>query len=140
VTRFLLDTNTISYIARNRSAAARARLEAAQEDGPVYLSAISEGEVLFGLARRPDAHQVAYFMHAALAGLNILPWNSIAAAAYSRLRSKNESEGIVLGPLDTLIAAHAIAEECVLVTSDKAFSRLIAGPKTVNWADDLRPN
>ena len=140
MTRFLLDTNTISYIARNRSPAARARLETAQENGPVYLSAISEGEVLYGLARRPAARQVAYFMHAALAGLHILPWNSVAAAAYSRLRSENETDGIVLGPLDMLIAAHAAAEKCILVTSDKAFSRLLAGPKTINWADDIRAN
>lgn len=140
VTRFLLDTNTISYIVRNRSAAARTRLEVAQDAGPVCLSAISEGEILFGLARRPEAHQIAYFIHAALAALNILPWNSGAAAAYGRLRAENEKAGVVIGGLDLLIAAHALAEDCVLITSDKAFSRLAGGPKTINWADDIQPN
>lgn len=137
---FMLDTNTISYIARNRSAAARARLEDAQDVSPVYVSAITEGEILYGLAKRPLAHQVAHFMHAALAGLKILPLGSEAAAEYGRLRARNESLGIAVGGLDMLIAAHAIAENAVLVTSDGAISKLRGGPQTVNWADDLRPN
>jgi tRNA(fMet)-specific endonuclease VapC len=140
VKRFMLDTNTISYIARNRSPAARVRLEETQDIAPVYLSAITEGEILYGLAKRPEAHQVAHFMHAALAGLKVLPWNSEAAAAYGILRARNEALGIAVGGMDMLIAAHAIAEGAVLVTNDSAIARLAGGPETVNWADDLRPN
>jgi tRNA(fMet)-specific endonuclease VapC len=140
VTRFLLDTNTISHIARNRSPSARKRLESYQDAGPVYLSVISEGEILYGLAKRPDAHQVAHFMHATLAGLRTLPWTSEAAIAYGLLRARNEALGISLGALDMLIAAHALAEDAVLVTGDAAFARLIGGPRTENWADDIRPN
>jgi len=136
----MLDTNTVSYIARNRSPAARVRLEEAQDISPVYVSAITEGEILYGLAKRPAAHQVAHYMHAALAGLKVLPWNSEAALIYGSLRAKNESLGIAIGGLDMLIAAHAIAEGAVLVTNDGAISRLAGGPDTVNWADDLRPN
>ncbi len=140
MTRFLLDTNTISYIARNQSAAARVRLQRAQDISPVYVSAITEGEILYGLAKRPAAHQVAYFMHAALAGLKVLPWDSNAADAYGVLRARNESLGISVGGLDMLIAAHAVAEHTVLVTNDGAFARLIGGPEIKNWADDLKPN
>jgi tRNA(fMet)-specific endonuclease VapC len=136
----MLDTNTVSYIVRNRSPAARMRLEDAQDISPVYVSAITEGEILFGLAKRPAAHQVAHFMHAALAGLKVLPWNSQAAAAYGKLRARNESLGIAVGSLDMLIAAHAVAEDAVLVTNDGAIAKLEGGPVTVNWADDLRPN
>ncbi len=136
----MLDTNTISYIARNRSAAARVRLEEAQELAEVYLSVISEGEILYGLAKRPEAHQVAHFMHAALVGLKVLPWDSEVSAVYGQLRARNERLGIAIGSLDMLIAAHAIALDAVLVTSDGAFSKLAGGPVTVNWTDDLRPN
>jgi tRNA(fMet)-specific endonuclease VapC len=140
VKKFMLDTNMISYIARNRSVSARIHLEDAQDISPVYVSAITEGEVLFGLAKRPDAHQVAHFMYAALAGLKVLPWDSNAAAAYGRLRARNESAGITVGGLDMLIAAHAVAENAILVTNDKAIAKLAGGPPTANWADDLRPN
>ena len=136
----MLDTNTISYIARHRSATARVRLENAQDAGPVFLSAISEAEVLYGLAKRPAAHQVAHYMHAALAGLKVLPWTSEAASAYGLLRARNELLGIAVGSLDLLIAAHALAEGAVLVTSDTAIAKLAGGPKTVDWATDLRWN
>jgi len=39
-----------------------------------------------------------------------------------------------------LIASHAISQNAVLVTSDAAIAKLAGGPKTVNWANDLRPN
>jgi len=136
----MLDTNTVSYIARNRSTAARKRLKDRQELGPVDVSVITEGEILFGLAKRPDAHQVAYFMHATLAGLRKLPWTSEVALAYGALRAQNESRGINVGSLDMLIAAHALSADAVLVTSDEAIGRLVGGPQTVNWADDLRLN
>jgi tRNA(fMet)-specific endonuclease VapC len=79
-------------------------------------------------------------MHAALAGLKVLPWTSEAAHAYGVLRASNEVLGISVGSLDMLIAAHAIAEGAVLVTNDGALSKLVGGPPTVNWADDIRPN
>ena len=133
----MLDTNTLSYIVRNRSVAARAHLEAAQEIAPVYVSVVTEGEVWYGLAKRPAAHQVAYFMQAALAGLNVLPWTSQEAAVYGMLRADNERAGIAVGGLDMLIAAHALAVNAVLVTSDAAIARLVGGLVTVNWADDV---
>jgi tRNA(fMet)-specific endonuclease VapC len=140
VSGLLLDTNTISYIARNRSPAARSRLERYQDVGPIFLSAISEGEILYGLAKRPDAHRVAHFMHATLSGLRILPWSSEAATAYGILRARNEALGISIGALDMLIAAHALAAGAVLVTNDTAFTLLAGGPKIENWATDIRPN
>ena len=138
--RVMLDTNTVSYIARNRSASARKRLKDTQESSAVHVSVITEGEILFGLAKRPDAHQVAYFMHATLAGLRKLPWTSEVALVYGALRARNESLGMNVGSLDILIAAHASAVGAVLVTSDGAIGRLVGGPETVNWADDLRLN
>ena len=116
------------------------RLESYQDTGPVYLSAISEGEILYGLAKRPEAHQVAYFMHATLAGLLTLAWTSQAAIAYGVLRAANEAQGVSIGALDMLIAAHALAEDAILVTGDGAFARLHGGPNIENWADDIRLN
>jgi tRNA(fMet)-specific endonuclease VapC len=136
----MLDTNMISYIARGRSPEARLRLQEAQEEARVYVSAITEGEILYGLAKRPAATQVAYFMHATLAGLKVLEWSSEAAAAYGHLRAENERQGLIVGTLDMLIAAHALAEDAVLVTNDGALSRLAGGPATINWASDMKPN
>jgi tRNA(fMet)-specific endonuclease VapC len=136
----MLDTNTISYIARNRSPEARRRFKVAERQAPVYVSAISEAEVRCGLAKRPQARLASETMGEILDQLTILPWNSSVAAVYGLLRARNEALGIAVGGLDMLIAAHALAEDAVLVTSDGAIAKLAGGPATVNWAVDLRWN
>lgn len=136
----MLDTNTISYIARNRSSEARKRFKEAERQSPVYVSVISDAEILYGLAKRPEARLVSQTMQEILEQLTILPWTSEAAAGYGLLRARNEARGISIGSLDMLIAAHALAEDAMLVTSDSALSKLAGGPVTVNWADDVRPN
>jgi tRNA(fMet)-specific endonuclease VapC len=140
VNHFLLDTNTISYIARNRSPNARKRFKEAETIAPVYISVISEAEALYGFAKRPEALQASHAMREILAQLTILPWTSEAANAYGILRARNEVRGVSLGGLDMLIAAHALAADAILVTSDAAFARLSGGPATVNWADDVKAN
>jgi predicted nucleic acid-binding protein len=47
---------------------------------------------------------------------------------------------LAAGSLDLLIAAHALAAQATLITSDAALAKLAGGPATVNWATDLRPN
>jgi tRNA(fMet)-specific endonuclease VapC len=136
----MLDTNTVSYIARNRSPEARRRFKEAERDSPVYVSAITEAEIRYGLAKRPQARAVSETMQEILQQLTILPWTSEEACAYGLLRARNESLGIAVGGLDMLIAAHAIAVGAVLVTNDGALSKLAGGPVTENWADDIRPN
>ena len=136
----MMDTNTVSYIARNRSPRARALFKEAERQSPVCLSVITEAEILFGLAKRPDAHQAEHSMRVTLEGLIVLPWTSDAAAVYAKLRALNEKLGIAVGALDMLIAAHALSENATLVTNDVALTKLAGGPATVNWADDIRPN
>jgi len=140
VTRFMLDTNTISYIARNRSPEARRRFKEAEYQSPVYVSAISEAEVRYGLAKRPQARLASETMQEILEQLTILPWTSNEAYAYGLLRARNERLGIAVGALDMLIASHAVSQNAVLVTSDAAIAKLSGGPKTINWANDLRTN
>jgi len=94
----MLDTNTVSYIARNRSPQARRRFKEAERDAPVYVSAITEAEVRYGLAKRPEAHAVSETMQEILEALTILPWTSEEANAYGLLRARNERLGLASGP------------------------------------------
>jgi tRNA(fMet)-specific endonuclease VapC len=61
-----------------------------------------------------------------------MPWDSAAADAYGRLRAALEAAGTPMGNLDTMIAAHALAEGCVVVTRDKAFGR-VPGLLVEDW-------
>jgi len=134
---YLLDTNTVSYIAKGNSPAARARLAALGVDETVCISSITEAELRYGLARRPAAQALRASVERLLLKLNILPWGSKEAAAYGTLRAKLELAGITLSQLDLQIAANAIAVGAVLVTNDKAFKHVADLGETVNWATDV---
>lgn len=137
MTTYLVDTNTVSYVAKGRSPAARARLEALDEDDRVCISAITEAELRYGLARRPGART----LHSSIAGLlfkfQVLPWGSRESAAYGDLRARLESAGETLSELDMLIAAQTIAAGAVLVTSDRALARVRGLRAVENWATDV---
>jgi tRNA(fMet)-specific endonuclease VapC len=136
-TLYMLDTNMVSYIAKGHSQAARARMLNLAKDEIVCLSAITEAEIRFGLAKRPEAVALRERMEWFLAAIKILPWGSEEAKAYGALRAKMESAGKTLENMDLLIAAHALAQGAVLVTNDKAFAQVNDLQATVNWATDL---
>ncbi len=134
---FMLDTNTVSYILKGISPAARARLTNLGAEDLVCISAITEAELWFGLDRIGGGERRRNALRTFLARLQVLPWARQEAAAYGIFRSKQEALGRPLGPLDTLIAAHAIAVNAVLVSSDHAFQSAAGLPGIEVWATDL---
>jgi tRNA(fMet)-specific endonuclease VapC len=133
----MLDTNLVSYIAKGHSKAARTRMLNLEKDEVVCLSAITEAEIRFGLAKRPEAVALRERMEWFLAAIKILSWGSEEAKAYGALRASLESSGKTLENMDMQIAAHAIALGATLVTNDKAFAHVDNLHATANWATDL---
>ena len=134
---YLLDTNMVSYIVRGRSSAARTRLLGLKDDEIACISAVTEAEIQYGLAKRPHATALKLLMDGFLASIRILPWGRDEAQAYGVLRAKLETHGITLGNMDMMIAAHAVTTGAVLVTNDKAFGKVNELHATENWAVDL---
>ncbi|MGB9466002.1 MAG: type II toxin-antitoxin system VapC family toxin [Candidatus Acidiferrum sp.] len=120
--RYLLDTNAASYAINKKSTAVDRHL-ARVAMAELGISAVTEGELRFGAARSGSAG-----LHATveqfLLGVSIFAWDSEAAKEYGRLRSALEREGRVMGSLDMMIAAHAMALGLILVTGDRAFGRI----------------
>jgi tRNA(fMet)-specific endonuclease VapC len=135
---YMLDTNMVSYIAKGRSKAARIRMLNMERDEAVCLSVITEAEVRYGLAKRPEATALHERMEWFLAAVKVLPWGRDEARAYGALRAKLESSGKTLENMDMQIAAHAIATGAVLVTNDKAFANVDDFQGIVDWATDLK--
>jgi tRNA(fMet)-specific endonuclease VapC len=135
---YLLDTNTVSYLAIDRSPSARHMLDRTIRGNQIAISAITEGEVLFGLAKNPGAKaaRLRASVDLLFPRLTVLPWGSGAARAYGPLRAELSAIGKPLSTMDTLIAAHALSVNATLVTHDAAF-RQIKGLRTVDWATDL---
>ena len=134
---FLLDTNMVSYIVKGRSPAATARLLALGDDEVATISAITVAEIRYGLARKPEATTLKALMEGFLASLRVLSWGPDAAEAYGRVKARLEKDGVSLGNMDMMIAAHAIVTGATLVTNDKDFARINELTATVNWTTDL---
>jgi len=129
--RYLLDTNTVSYIIKGNRLRVRERLlKVAMAE--VGISVITEAELLFGLARRPDATHLKIVIDEFLLRVEILPWASEAARQYASIRAMLEASGQPMGNLDLMIAAQALASGTILVTSDAVFRR-VKGLKIEDW-------
>ena len=132
--RYLLDTNTASYIIKGNIPRVRERLLKVPM-AQVAISAVTEAELRFGVARRPEAAQLKIAVGEFLLRVESLSWDSEAAQQYASVRAALERAGEPLGNLDMMIAAHALAAQAVLVTSDRAFRRV----KHLNTEDWTKP-
>lgn len=120
---YLLDTNTVSYIIKGNIPRVRERLVKTPM-AQIAISVITEAELRFGLARRPEATRLKLVVEEFLLRVTVLPWDSEAARHYAHVRAALENIGTGMGNLDTMIAAHAIATGAVLVTNDRVFGRV----------------
>ncbi len=120
--RYMLDTNTVSHIIKAHPQVIQ-RLVALPIPS-LCISAITEGELRFGLAKRPEARRLHQAVHELLMRVDVLPWDRKTAETYGRIRAQLEQQGIILAALDLLIATHALHASAVLVTSGRAFFQL----------------
>jgi len=128
--KYMLDTNVVSYALRQYPVV----LEKLKQlpVSALFISSITEGELQFGLARKPNAKVLHDMVKEFLKYVEVLPWNSETAKTYGTMRAHLTNIGKLLSPLDMLIAAHAISVDAVLLTSDSAFNN-IAELKIENW-------
>lgn len=121
--RYLLDTNMASYVIKGNVPRVRERLVKVPMS-EVGISVITEAELRFGVARKPEAVRLRLAVDEFLLRIEILPWDSKAAQDYATLRSALEDSGEPMGNLDMMIAAQALASGTVLVTHDRVFHRV----------------
>ena len=116
---YLLDTNTVSYLIKRHPQVTQHLLAVPMHS--VCISAITAGELAFGLAKRPEAVALKAAVNEFLRRVEVLPWDAAVAQTYGALRAQMQSKGTPLAALDMQIAAHAVHVNATLVTSDHAF-------------------
>ncbi len=132
--RWLLDTNICIYIIRQKPLQVISRLQSLNISD-AGISTITLSELDYGVAKsaRPAKNRAALTLF--LAPLTILAYDDGAAQHYGEIRAHLERQGTPIGPLDTLIAAHALALRCTLVTNNvREFSR-VPNLQIENWLD-----
>jgi tRNA(fMet)-specific endonuclease VapC len=128
---YLLDTNTVSYVIKGNIPRVQVRL-AKVPPARIAISVVTEAELRFGVASRPEARHLRIAVEEFLLRVSILSWDSLSAQHYADLRASLERAGTPIGNLDLMIAAQAIAVDAVLVTNDSALKG-IKRLKTEDW-------
>ncbi len=132
--RQTLDTNICSYILRRHPASMIERF-ANLDRSQVWLSAMVAAELRFGAAKLASSRFSAA-VEGWLAGFEVRSWPVDASLHYANIRAALERTGQVIGGMDLLIAAHALAEDSVLVTHNAREFLRVPGLSVQEWALD----
>ncbi len=129
----MLDTNTVSHLVKQHPIVTRRVVDVPMAS--LCMSAITAGELFYGLAMRPEAVRLQATMTELIWRVDVLQWDIVSAERYGIVRATMDRTGRSLGSLDLLIAAHALDVGAVLVTNDRAFSQ-VAELQTEDWTID----
>lgn len=131
---FLLDTNICVYVIRGRRQEVLTRF-AQHALADLMVSSVTAAELYFGIEKSDYREDNLAVLDNFLAPLVMAPFDGAASKVYGRIRVDLERRGLPIGPLDTLIAAHALSLDAVLVTNNvREFAR-VPGLRLENWAD-----
>ena len=131
---FLIDSSTCVSILRRRLPRALERVR----EGPIDelgISSISAAELYHGAARSAEREHEIRKIQNLLTLIHPLEFGSDAAISYGFVRTVLEQKGQLIGPLDMLIAAHAVAEGATLVTHNTREFRRVPGLVVEDWLD-----
>ena len=122
--KYMLDTNICIFIIRNKpETVIRKFME--YDAGDICISAITYAELVHGVEKSAAREKNRIALTVFLSEIQIIPFDDAAAQAYGVVKAELQRRGTPIGPLDTLIAAHAKALKVVLVTNNtREFSRV----------------
>ena len=134
MTAWMLDTNIASHVIKgDRPEIIKRLVSLPMED--IVISSVTEGELLYGLAKRGYPKALSERVRQFLLRVDVLPWDHDVTRTYGDLRAACEAKGVTLAPLDMMIAAHAVATDATLVTRDKAFARVPESLRIDDWTE-----
>ena len=129
--KYLLDTDICIYLIneRPRKVLARFRRHAV---GDIGVSTVTVSELAWGVAKTGSARNRAA-LDAFLLPIEIAAYDLAAALRYGEVRAELARRGRPIGPLDTMIAAHALSLGATLVTNNlREFGR-VPDMAVENW-------
>ncbi|WP_192821745.1 type II toxin-antitoxin system VapC family toxin [Rufibacter sp. LB8] len=130
---YLLDTNICIYIIKKKPVMVLGRFRGL-ELGSVGISTITLAELEYGIRKSANPLKNKEALNQFLVPLDIIDFDYNATIEYGKVRADLEKLGTPIGPLDTLIAAHALSLKVTLVTNNEKEFSWVQGLKIENWA------
>jgi tRNA(fMet)-specific endonuclease VapC len=131
--RWLLDTNILIAISKCNPALLPRLQNINSAD--ICLSSIVLSEIEYGIAKSARKQTNRQVFEAIVHAFPVHAYDETAAGHYGLLRAELEAQGRLIGPNDMLIAAHALALGCVLVTDNVREFERVGGLRVENWLD-----
>jgi tRNA(fMet)-specific endonuclease VapC len=130
--RFMLDTDTCSYIMKRSHPHVLKRLRSVPV-GDVCMSVVTKAELLYGVELSPRRAQDAAALAAFLPYVEALDLTDDATTHYAEIRADLKKRGATIGANDLFIAAHVRALGLTLVTNNMADFERVRGLSLENW-------
>ena len=130
--RYMLDTDTCSYVMKRSSQAVLNRLQEVPVSD-VCISVITKSELLFGLEMSPRRQQDETALNAFLAYVEVLDFPDQATAHYAKIRADLKTRGTMIGANDLFIAAQARSLGLTLVTNNTGEFGRVRDLTLENW-------
>lgn len=130
---YLLDTNILSDLVRNPRGVVASQIAKVGED-KVCTSIVVAAELRYG-ASKSTSSKLAARVDLILSALEILPLEAPADHEYAAIRHHLTPRGILIGPNDLLIAAHALAHDLIVVTANVGEFSRVPALKVENWLE-----
>ncbi len=129
---YLLDTNICIYLIKRKPPEVLQRFRQLQP-GSVFISSVTTSELYYGAQKSQRVQTNLEALNNFLLPFRIVDYDESASFLYGELRADLEKRGQPIGPLDMMIAAHALSLDMPLVTNNtKEFER-VKGLKLENW-------
>ena len=137
---YMLDTNTCIYLMTDRHPERQsrilARLDALAPNENLVLSSIVAFELSYGAQKGRWRKANLALLEEFLLDFIVAPFDEKAAHTGGMIRTELEKKGHPIGPMDTLIAAHAVSLDMPLVTHNIGEFSRVSGLKVKNWAGE----
>ena len=130
--KYMLDTNVCIHIMKNKPLSVMHRFRQHRAED-VCISSITYAELSYGINKGQHREQNQLALSTFLAGIQILPFDSLAAVSFGRLRMDLESVGKPIGVMDMMIASHALSQGLTIVTNNTREFERVPGLTVEDW-------
>jgi len=128
---YMLDTDTVSWALRGQGAVGTRLLE--HRPSQLCISSITLAELRFG-AEAKGSRKLHGLIDTFATTIAVVPFDEAAAGRFGPVATALAKRGEPIGTFDTLIGAHALSLELILVTNNAKHLQRVVGLKTTNWA------
>lgn len=129
---YMLDTNICIYLIKKRADKLLNRMRGFRT-AEIGVSVVTVAELQYGVSKSQHKERNQAALEAFLLPLDIANFSGDSTLAYGEIRADLEKQGRPIGPLDTMIAAHALSLDVPLVTNNTREFARVPGLRVEDW-------